>query len=73
MCVCMCVQYAAEIQEFGNGKRKGLHLTFLKPQLHDSGHYVCTASNQFERRVGTVQLSVWLPGTVNSNIKRHVS
>ena len=56
-------QYAAEIQEFGDGSsRQGVRLTLLKPQLQDSGYYKCTAENQFETTTEAVQLSVWLPG-----------
>lgn len=68
-----CTQYATETQEFGDGSgRQGVRLTLLNPQLQDSGHYVCTAENQFERATETVQLSVWLPGVhniVNINVR----
>ena len=57
------MQYSVEIKEFGDDEKQGLRLTFLKPQLEDSGHYICSAVNQFETRVATVQLSVWHPGT----------
>ena len=62
----MHTQYATEIQEFGDGSnRQGVRLTLLNPQLQDSGHYICTAQNQFETRTETVQLSVWLSGVYN--------
>ena len=61
-----CTQYSTEIQEFGDGSnRHGVRLTLLKPQLQDSGHYICTAENKFETQTETVQLSVWLPGVHN--------
>ena len=61
-----CTQYSTEIQEFGDGSnRHGVRLTLLKPQLQDSGHYICTTENKFETQTETVQLSVWLPGVHN--------
>ena len=41
---------------------RGLRLTFISPRLNDSGMYVCSAFNQFEKVQSTVNLAVFPPG-----------
>ena len=60
----LVLQYSVDVNEFGSDDKRGVRLTLLKPRLEDSGHYICTASNQFETREATVHLSVWLPGII---------
>lgn len=55
------MQNSTEVTSLGEG-RSGLRLTFLSPKLLDSGHYVCTVTNEFETAMGIVDLAVLPPG-----------
>jgi len=57
----LCMQYNIQTGVFGEND-KGLRLTFLSPRLNDSGVYVCSAFNQFEKVQNTVDLAVFPPG-----------
>lgn len=55
------IQYNTQVGTIGEDGR-GLRLTFISPRLNDSGLYVCSAFNQFEKVQSSVNLAVFPPG-----------
>ena len=57
------MQESIKVANLGE-ERQGLKLTFLSSGLLDSGYYVCTALNEFEKVQQTVELAVHPAGNV---------